>query len=105
MNISIYTLGLKQLMGQALTDDEKDQIKAYDRKYTLVRALYLEKRKFDGKNLSDFHFTPGDKFMDIPVVDIVNSLLDIALSEAVPYISEGGPKTGLKKVRLTEEYK
>jgi hypothetical protein len=37
----------------------------------------MEKMEHEGSKLTDFHFTPGDSFVDTPIIDIVNSLLKI----------------------------
>ena len=46
-------------------------------KYELVRYVYIEKMRHDGIELQNFHFTPGESFMDTPIIDIVNGLLKV----------------------------
>jgi hypothetical protein len=77
MNLDIYELSAKALVGEKLTDGEKKKLRDYNAKYALVRYVYLEKMKHEGSRLTQFHFTPGESFMHTPVVDIVNGLLKI----------------------------
>lgn len=71
-----YELTMKSLTGD-LTVDEAQYLKKRNAKYELVRYVYMEKMKHDGSGLTDFQFTPGDNFVDTPIIDIVNSLLKI----------------------------
>jgi len=64
-------------IGPELTDDEKKEIREREFKYQLIRVLYFEKMKSLGVDLKDFHFTPGEKWMETPVYDIVHSLVEI----------------------------
>jgi hypothetical protein len=68
---------MKALGGEELTDDEKKYVRERNAKYELVRYVYMEKMKHDGLGLTNFQFTPGDSFMDTPIIDIVNDLLKI----------------------------
>ena len=63
---------------EEVSDEDRKSLKEYDIKYALVRFLYIEKSKADGKNLVNFHFTPGDSFMDTPIFDVVDSLLEFS---------------------------
>jgi hypothetical protein len=72
-----FDLTLKALSGEELTDDEKKYVRERNAKYELVRYIYVEKMKHDKSKLVDFHFTPGEGFMDTPIIDIVNGLLDM----------------------------
>lgn len=57
-----------------LTDEERSAVRERNIKYALVRFLYMEKMK--GTGLLDFHFSPGDSFMETPTIDVVNTLVD-----------------------------
>ena len=70
-----FELTMKSLSGEELTDDEKKYLHQRNAKYELVRYVYMEKMKHEGSGLTNFQFTPGDSFMDTPIIDIVNDLL------------------------------
>lgn len=72
-----YELTIKSLSGKELTDDEKKYVRERNAKYELVRYVYIEKMRRDGIELQNFHFTPGESFMDTPIIDIVNGLLKV----------------------------
>jgi hypothetical protein len=76
MNLDIYILSAKAFVGEDLSDDEKKLLREYDAKYKIVRHIVMEKRKHEGSNLVDFQFTPGDKFMDLPILDLANSIIE-----------------------------
>ena len=71
------TIAMNAMSGKELTDDEKNYVRLRNAKYEIVRYVYMEKMKHDGSGLTQFHFTPGDNFIDTPVIDIVNGLLKI----------------------------
>jgi hypothetical protein len=70
-----YDLAMKAIGGKELTEDENKYLRERNAKYALVRYVYMEKMKHEGSELTDFHFTPGDSFVDTPIIDIVNELL------------------------------
>ena len=70
-------LTMKSLSGEEPTDDESKYLRARNAKYEFVRYVYMEKMKHDGSGLTNFQFTPGESFMDTPIIDIVNDLLKI----------------------------
>ena len=70
-----YELTMKAFSGEQLTDDESKYLRARNAKYELVRYVYIEKMKHEGSELKQFHFTPGESFMDTPIIDIVNDLM------------------------------
>jgi hypothetical protein len=72
-----FELTMKAIGGEELTDDEAKYLRLRNAKYELVRYVYMEKMEHEGSKLTDFHFTPGDSFVDTPIIDIVNSLLKI----------------------------
>ena len=72
-----YELAMKAIGGKELTDDEAKYLRLRNAKYEIVRYVYMEKMEHEGSKLTDFHFTPGDSFVDTPIIDIVNSLLKI----------------------------
>ena len=71
------TIAMKAMSGRELADDEAKYLRERNAKYELVRYVYMEKMKHEGSGLINFHFTPGDSFVDTPIIDIVNSLLKI----------------------------
>lgn len=83
-----FRLTMKSLTSEGLTDDEKKYMHERNAKYELVRYVYMEKMKHEGSGLTDFHFTPGDSFVDTPIINIVNGLLklnkDIKSGKVVP---------------------
>jgi len=72
-----FELTMKAFSGEQLTDDESKYLRARNAKYEIVRYVYMEKMKHEGSGLTQFHFTPGDNFIDTPVIDIVNGLLKL----------------------------
>ena len=72
-----FELTMKAMSGKELTEDEKNYVRLRNAKYEIVRYVYMEKMEHEGSKLTDFHFTPGDSFVDTPIIDIVNSLLKI----------------------------
>jgi hypothetical protein len=85
MNLDIYNLSAKALVGEELTDEEKSTLSEYNARYKLVRWLVMEKlnshekekgSKYEGYSTKDFQFTPGDRFLETPVIDIVNGVIE-----------------------------
>ena len=72
-----YELTFKSLTGEQLTDDEKKYLRERNAKYEIVRYIYMEKMKHEGSGITQFHFTPGESFVDTPIIDIVNGLLKV----------------------------
>lgn len=72
-----FELTMKASLGEELTDDEKKYVRERNAKYELVRYLYTEKVRHEGLGLRNFQFSPGDSFMDTPIIDIVNGLLEV----------------------------
>ena len=72
-----FELTMKAFGGEQLTEDENKYLRLRNAKYEIVRYVYMEKMEHEGSKLTDFHFTPGDSFVDTPIIDIVNSLLKI----------------------------
>jgi hypothetical protein len=72
-----FELTMKSISGEELTDDEKKYMRERNAKYELVRYVYMEKMKHEGSGVTQFHFTPGESFMETPVIDIVNGLLKV----------------------------
>ena len=70
-----FELTMKSFSGEELTNDEKKYLHQRNAKYELVRYVYMEKMKHEGSGLTNFQFTPGDSFMDTPIIDMVNDLL------------------------------
>lgn len=68
-------LTMKAFSGEQLTDDESKYLRARNAKYEFVRYVYMEKMKQEGSGLTNFQFTPGESFMDTPIIDIVNDLM------------------------------
>ena len=68
---------LKQLTGEEVTKEEAAYQRDRHTKYELVRYVYFEKAKSIDPALQDFHFTPSESFMEVPIYDMVESLLKI----------------------------
>jgi hypothetical protein len=90
MNLDIYNLSAKALVGEELTDEEKSTLSEYNARYKLVRWLVMEKRKYQGFDLVDFQFTPGDGFLKAPVIDIVNGVIESFSSPSEPLVFGDG---------------
>jgi hypothetical protein len=71
-----FRLTMKAVSGKELTDDEKNYVSQRNAKYELVRYVYIEKMTHEGSKMVNFQFAPGESFMDTPVIDIVNNLLE-----------------------------
>ena len=105
-----YELTMKMFSGEQLTDDESKYLRARNAKYEFVRYVYMEKMKHEGSELKQFHFTPGESFMDTPIIDIVNGLLKVneAIKNGDYEVLEFGdsnrkhnpPHTGKEKIQL-----
>lgn len=109
MKLDIYELSMKAILGLELTDEERLLVQRRNAKYALVRYVYMEKMKHNGKELVDFQFTPGESFVDTPVIDIVNELLKINKQtyEVLNFgdmrlIKSNPPHTGKAKTTLGE---
>jgi hypothetical protein len=70
-----FRLTMKSLTSEGLTDDEAKYLRERNAKYELVRYVYMEKMKHEGSELVNFQFSPGESFMDTPIIDIVNDLM------------------------------
>ncbi len=76
MNLDIYELSAKALIGEELTGDEKKTLHDYNTKYKLVRYLVMNHRKIQCFELVDFQFTPGDEFMKTSALDVANAIVE-----------------------------
>ena len=70
-----FELTMKSLSSEGLTDDEAKYMRERNIKYEMVRYVYMEKMKHEGSGLTNFQFSPGESFMDTPIIDIVNDLM------------------------------
>jgi hypothetical protein len=70
-----YELAMKAIGGKELTDDDAKYLRLRNAKYEIVRYVYMEKMEHEGSKLVNFQFSPGESFMDTPIIDIVNDLL------------------------------
>ena len=113
MLLDMYEIAFRQMAGEDIEDAERKRLKEYNARYALVRFLYLEKvnaEAKDGPEVTNFHFTPGDGFMEIPILDVVNELLGwtqaIKDGKVKPHSFgdshwvDNPPKTGLTKTTL-----
>lgn len=82
MNLDIYELSAKALVGEQLSYEEKNKLQNYNTKYALVRYLVAEKQRHLGVNLSNFHFTPGTGFLETPALDVANEIINSFLLPA-----------------------
>ena len=71
-----FELAIKALTSEGLTDSENNYMHVIG-KYEIVRYVYMEKMKHEGSGLTNFQFSPGDNFMETPIIDIVNGLLKV----------------------------
>ena len=102
-----FELTMKSISGEELTDDEKKYMRDRNAKYELVRYVYMEKMKYEGSEITQFHFTPGESFIDTPIIDIVNDLMKIneAIKNGDYEIADwddvdGPPHTCIEKTKL-----
>lgn len=72
-----YLLAVDLLLGKQLSEEDKSWLQARTNKYNVVRRLYITAMAANGVQLSDFHFTPGDNFMDTPIPYIIDELLAV----------------------------
>ena len=101
----VLEITTKLLLNKEVSDEERKYISNRNMKYQLVRHIFLEKinfgKKESDKTVSDFHFTPGDKFDEMSVYDIVSHLLDIDVQCQIAYDQKSNPPTtGLEKTKL-----
>jgi hypothetical protein len=68
---------MRAMLGEVLTPEEQAELKARNFRYELVRTLYMEKMKHLGVNIKNFHFTPGDDWMNVPVYDMLSMFIEI----------------------------
>lgn len=73
MTHDIMGLHFRYVADEPLTDEELKYIADYGERYKIVK--YLIEDKVAG--LKQFEFTPGERFMDIPVIDMVNEILEL----------------------------
>jgi hypothetical protein len=71
-----FELTMKAMSGEELTDDEKNYVRLRNAKYEIARYVYMEKMEHEGSKMVGFQFSPGKSFMDTPIIDIVNNLLE-----------------------------
>lgn len=108
MDMKAYELGLRAFLGdETLTKEELDSIKERNARYELVRFLVTEKLNHGAPKYKtmNFHFTPGSKFMETPIVDIVNSIVNIKVSPEDLVFGDskrGAPFTGLEKRSIND---
>lgn len=72
-----FDIGMKILLGEEVTDEERNRWNNRNLKYEIVRYVYLEKMQHDKTGLVDFHFTPDETFDDTPIIDLVNRLIKL----------------------------
>jgi len=72
-----FELTMKALGGEEITDDEKLYLQKRNAKYELVRYIYMEKMEHENTGLVNFQFTPGENFVETPIIDIVNAFMEI----------------------------
>lgn len=78
MDMKAFEITIKMMVGEDITEEEKSYARNYNAKYSIVRHLVMEKLATgESRELKNFHFTPGEDFMDTPTIDVVNSLLKV----------------------------
>lgn len=108
MDMKAYELGLRAFLGdETLTKEELDSVRERNVRYELVRFLVAEKLNNGNPKYKtmNFHFTPGSGFMETPIIDIVNSIINVKVSpeDLVLGASKGGaPFTGLEKRNIND---
>lgn len=77
--LKVADIAVRGLMDKDVSDDDKQFLREYEVRYALVKFLYKEKynQLYPDQKLINFSFTPGDGFMETPIVDLVESLLEI----------------------------
>lgn len=66
----------KTVNGEEIFQEEKDHLRERIIRYELIRFLYTQKVNHNSENkLTDFHFTPGDNFMETPIYDVLHELV------------------------------
>lgn len=103
-------LSLENLLKEQLSSEETGKLKKRQIKYELIRFLYMEKMKANGeKGLVNFHFTPGTNFEETPIIDVVNTLIELNnesnSAEAfsfndLKWKKHNPPDTGLRKTSI-----
>jgi hypothetical protein len=71
MDMKAFEITTKMIVGENTTEEEKSYARNYNAKYAIVRHLILEKKPA----LKNFHFTPGEDFVNTPTIDVVNSII------------------------------
>jgi hypothetical protein len=115
MDMKAFEITTKIMVGEDVTEEEKSYTRNYNAKYSIVRHLVMEKLATDKSiELKNFHFTPGNDFMEIPTIDVVNSIVKMfsELGNATPVDFDDGswdgdkyhnpPKSGRIKTKLGE---
>lgn len=82
MNMKHYETAMKILLGEKVSTEDLKAFRMHEAKYQIVRELYLEHQRINGKELSNFHFTPGDNFDEISTYEILKTLIEMDLSKA-----------------------
>ena len=77
MRDTLYELALKAATGYQLPASDKQTVQEYKIRYELVRLMCLEKMRQEGLELKNLHSTPGESFMEAPLVDTTNNLLKV----------------------------
>jgi hypothetical protein len=70
------TITMKAMSGKILSSEEQEELRERNFRYELVRFLYTEKMKSLGSPIKDFHFSPSDGWMDVPVYDIITNFIE-----------------------------
>jgi len=75
----LLEVSARQMRGEQITQVEFDDLNERHIRYELVRTIYTEKMRHEGELLVDFHFTPKDNFMEIPIYDLVHELVQFSI--------------------------
>lgn len=78
-------LTTKLVLGEYLSEEDKEYLRNRNTKYELVRYLVIEHSRLSNKpDLANFRFTPGDNFDNQSTLDVANAIINIDLSKAKP---------------------
>jgi hypothetical protein len=83
----IDDISMKAFLGESLSLKEQEELTERNFRYELVRFLYVEKMKSLGIPINNFHFTPSDGWMEVPVYDIITNLIDAIMSDSVEQVN------------------
>lgn len=77
----IFDIATKALVGDEISEEDSKFLRERNARYKMVQFLYLEKvnhnNREDKSKVIDFQFTPRSEWMKMPILDIVNELVEL----------------------------